>query len=39
MTKNILSRENLVALALVLIILLVIIMTVDQAPQWIYAGY
>lgn len=33
------NRENLFALALCLIVLLVIILTADTAPQWIYQGF
>ncbi|NLX10194.1 MAG: hypothetical protein GXY36_11100 [Chloroflexi bacterium] len=33
------SRENLFALLLCLIVLLVIIVTADSAPQWIYQGF
>jgi hypothetical protein len=33
------SRENLFALLLCLIIIFVIIVTADTAPQWIYQGF
>lgn len=33
------SRENLLAVALCVIVLLVIIATTDSAPQWIYQGF
>jgi hypothetical protein len=33
------SRENLIALALCVIVILVIIATTDSAPQWIYQGF
>ncbi len=33
------TRENLYALALCLIILLIIILTADASPQWIYQGF
>lgn len=33
------SRENLTALALCAIVILVIIATTDSAPQWIYQGF
>ena len=33
------SRENRAALALCLIVLLLIIVTADSAPQWIYQGF
>lgn len=33
------SRENLLALALCLIVLAVVILTSDASPQWIYQGF
>jgi hypothetical protein len=36
---RLLSRENLSALALCVIVILVIIATTDSAPQWIYQGF
>jgi len=33
------SRENLLALVLCLIVILLIIVTTDAAPQWIYQGF
>ena len=33
------SRENLYALLLCLIVIAILIMTADQAPQWIYQGF
>ena len=36
---NVFSRENVFALLLCLIILLVIIVTADSSPQWIYQGF
>lgn len=33
------SRENVFALMLCLIVLLVIIVTASSAPQWIYQGF
>jgi hypothetical protein len=36
---RLLSRENLIALALCVIVILVIIATTDSAPQWIYQGF
>lgn len=33
------SRQNLYALILCLVVLLVIIMTTDSAPLWIYQGF
>lgn len=37
--KTLLSRENVFALLLCLIIIMVIIVTADAAPQWIYQGF
>ena len=37
--RNTSARENLYALALCLIILLLIILTADASPQWIYQGF
>lgn len=37
--KQIFSRENLLALALCLIVISLIIVTADAAPQWIYQGF
>jgi hypothetical protein len=39
MLKKILSRENLWALALCLILILLIVVTADSAPLWIYQGF
>ena len=33
------SRENLYALLLCLLLIAILILTVDQAPQWIYQGF
>jgi len=33
------SRENLLAVALCLIMLAVIIFTADTSPEWIYQGF
>jgi hypothetical protein len=33
------SRENLLAVALCLLVILLLIATADQAPQWIYQGF
>ena len=33
------SRENVFALVLALIVLLVIVVTADSSPQWIYQGF
>jgi hypothetical protein len=37
--RRVLTRENLYALALCLILLLLIVVTSDSAPQWIYQGF
>jgi len=37
--NRIFSRENLVALALCLILIALVIATADNAPQWIYQGF
>ena len=37
--RRLLTRENLYALALCLILLLVIVVTSDTSPQWIYQGF
>ena len=39
MRRRILSHENLLAVALCLIIILLVIVTSDAAPQWIYQGF
>jgi hypothetical protein len=36
---RILTRENLIALALCLILVALVIVTADTAPQWIYQGF
>jgi hypothetical protein len=33
------SRENLYAVGLCLVIILLIIVTADSSPQWIYQGF
>lgn len=37
--RRLFSRENLFALLLCAILVLVIIVTTDSAPQWIYQGF
>jgi hypothetical protein len=37
--RRIFSRENLIALALCLILIALVIATADSAPQWIYQGF
>jgi hypothetical protein len=39
MLRRIFTRENLFALALCIIVILLIIVTTDSAPQWIYQGF
>jgi hypothetical protein len=36
---RIFSRENFYALLLCLLLIAILILTVDQAPQWIYQGF
>jgi heme O synthase-like polyprenyltransferase len=37
--STLLSRENLYAVLLCLAVILVIILTADQSPLWIYQGF
>jgi hypothetical protein len=37
--RKLCSRENIYALVLCLIVIAVIILTADTAPQWIYQGF
>jgi hypothetical protein len=39
MLRKLLTRENLFALALCLIVIIVLIATTSSAPQWIYQGF
>jgi hypothetical protein len=39
MFKRLASRENLYAIALCLIVILLLIMTSSAAPLWIYQGF
>jgi hypothetical protein len=39
MLRKIFNLENLYALLLCLIVLLVVIMTTDSSPAWIYQGF
>jgi hypothetical protein len=39
MLRKLLSRENIFALLLCLVLVAITIMTADQAPQWIYQGF
>ena len=37
--RRVFSRENVFALLLCLIAILVIVITADSSPQWIYQGF
>jgi len=37
--RTLFSRENLLALALCLILIAVVVFTADTSPQWIYQGF
>ncbi|GIK10078.1 MAG: hypothetical protein JETCAE02_20290 [Anaerolineaceae bacterium] len=37
--RSIFSRENMLALALALIVIALAIFTADTTPQWIYQGF
>jgi hypothetical protein len=39
MRNKLFTRENLYALLLCLILIAVIILTAEDAPQWIYQGF
>jgi len=39
MRRRILTRQNALALGLCLILILLVIVTSDAAPQWIYQGF
>jgi hypothetical protein len=39
MLSRIFSRENVLALGLCLILILLVILTSGTAPQWIYQGF
>jgi hypothetical protein len=39
MRRQLLSRENLFALGLCLLLILLLVVTADTAPQWIYQGF
>jgi hypothetical protein len=39
MWRKLLTRENLFAIGLCLIVILLVIVTTDTAPQWIYQGF
>ena len=37
--KIVFTRENVFAVALCLVLLVLVIVTADTAPQWIYQGF
>ncbi|MCL4504572.1 MAG: hypothetical protein M1434_00620 [Chloroflexi bacterium] len=37
--RRLLTRENLIAMAVCLILIALVIATADNAPQWIYQGF
>jgi hypothetical protein len=37
--RRVFSKENLLALAVCAILILVVIVTSDSAPRWIYQGF
>jgi hypothetical protein len=37
--QRLFTRENLIALALCLMLIALVIVTADSAPQWIYQGF
>jgi hypothetical protein len=37
--KRLLSRENLLAISLCALLILLVIVTTDSAPRWIYQGF
>ena len=39
MLKKLLSKENIYALLLSLILIAILILTADKSPQWIYQGF
>lgn len=39
MLRRIVTRENLLALLLCLILIAIVILTADQSPLWIYQGF
>ena len=39
MAKRLFSRENLIALAVCLMVIAILVLTADSAPQWIYQGF
>jgi hypothetical protein len=39
MLRKLLTRENVFALILCLVLILLVIVTAESAPQWIYQGF
>jgi hypothetical protein len=39
MFRRIFSQENVLAILICLAVIAILIMTADQAPQWIYQGF
>ncbi len=39
MLRKLFSRENLYALLICLALIAILVLTADQAPQWIYQGF
>lgn len=37
--SRVFTRENVFALALCILLILLVIVTADSAPQWIYQGF
>lgn len=37
--KRIFSRENMLAVGLCIVVILLLIATTDSSPQWIYQGF
>lgn len=39
MARRLFNRENLIALAVCLMLTAILVLTADSAPQWIYQGF
>lgn len=37
--NKVFTRENLISLALCMMLILIVIFTTDASPQWIYQGF
>ena len=37
--RKIITKENLLAIAVCLMVILIVIFTTDTSPQWIYQGF